>query len=62
MTDTVVKTVLILLNGKNSPTLKIHCVMALKREDQWTIVYKTKMNLGQDNVDARKAFLLQGDH
>lgn len=51
------------LNGKNYPTWKVQCRMALMKDGLWAIVNKTEVDPGEGEAqaDARKKFLARRD-
>ena len=59
MADT--KTVIIPLNGKNYPTWKIQCHMALIKDGLWGIVQGTEVAPGEENAEVRRKYLAKRD-
>ena len=59
MADT--KTVIIPLNGKNYPTWKIQCDMALIKDGLWGIVQGTEVAPGEENAEVRRKYLAKRD-
>ena len=51
-----IKTVIVLLNGRNYPTWKVQCRMALMKESLWGIISGTEETPGEDNADALKIY------
>ena len=56
-----IKTVIVPLNGKNYPTWKVQCQMALMKDCVWDIVSGTEEAPGEDNADARRKFMARRD-
>ena len=52
-----IKTVIVPLNGRNYPTWKVQCRMALMKESLWGIISGTEEIPGEDNADARRKFM-----
>ena len=52
-----IKTVIVPLNGRNYPTWKVQCRMALMKESLWGIISGTEETPGEDNADARRKFM-----
>ena len=55
------KTAIVPLNGKNYPTWKVQCKMALMKDSLWGIVNETETLSGDANEDARKKFKARKD-
>ena len=55
------KTTIIPLNGKNYPTWKIQCRMALIKDGLWSIVNGTEEVPGVGNAEARRKYLTRRD-
>ena len=56
-----IKTVTVLLNGKNYPTWKVQCRMVLMKESLWGIISGTEETPGEDNADTRRKFMARRD-
>ena len=56
-----IKTVIVPLNGKNYPTWKVQCRMALMKESLWGIISGTEETPGEDNADTRRKFMARRD-
>ena len=56
-----IKTVIVLLNGRNYPTWKVQCRIALMKESLWGIISGTEETPGEDNVDTRRKFMARRD-
>ena len=56
-----IKTVLIPLNGKNYPTWKVQCRMALMKDSLWGIVSETEVAPGGDNAEGQTKFFARRD-
>lgn len=56
-----IKTVIVPLNGKNYPTWKVQCRMALMKDSLWGIVSGTEETPGEENADARRKFIARRD-
>ena len=56
-----IKTVIVPLNGRNYPTWKVQCRMALMKESLWGIISGTEETPGEDNADARRKFMARRD-
>ena len=56
------KTVAIIpLNGRNYPTWKVQCRMALMKDGLWGIVSGTEVDPGEDHADAHTKFMSRRD-
>ena len=55
------KTTIIPLNGKNYPTWKVQCRMALIKDGLWGIVNGTEEVPGEGNAEARRKYLAKRD-
>ena len=49
------------LNGKNYPTWKVQCRMALMKDGLWGIVGGTEVDPGEDHADAHTKFMSRRD-
>ena len=49
------------LNGKNYPTWKVQCRMALMKDGLWGIVSGTEVDPGEDHADAHTKFMSRRD-
>ena len=56
-----IKTVIVPLNGKNYPTWKVQCRMALLKDSVWDIVSGTEEAPGEDNTDTQRKFMARRD-
>ena len=56
-----VKSVIIPLDGKNYPTWKIQCRMALMKDSLWNIVSGIEPLPDEGNADAHRKFLTRSD-
>ena len=56
-----IKTAIVLLNGKNYPTWKVQCRMALMKDSLWDIVSGTVEVPAEENADARRKFIARRD-
>ena len=56
-----IKTVVVPLNGKNFPTGKVQCRMALVKDSLWGIVSGTEAAPGEGEAEARKKYLTRRD-
>ncbi len=54
-------TSLVPLNGKNYPTWKLQCRMALVKDSLWDILTRTETLAEGANADARKKFVARSD-
>ena len=55
------KSTIIPLNGKNYPTWKIQCRMALMKDGLWGIIKGTEETPGEDNAEAQKKYMARRD-
>ena len=55
------KSTIIPLIGKNYPTWKIQCRMALMKDGLWGIVKGTEKTPGEDNAEAQKKYMARRD-
>ena len=56
-----IKTVIVPLNGKNYPTWKVQCRMALIKDSLWGIVSGADEAPAEEQADARKKFMARKD-
>ena len=49
------------LNGKNYPTWKVQCRMALTKDGLWGIVNETEVDPGRDHAEAHTKFTVRRD-
>ena len=56
-----IKTVIVPLKGKNYPTWKVQCRMALVRDSLWGIVNETEAAPSEEEVEARRKYLARRD-
>ena len=56
-----IKTVIVPLNGRNYPTWKVQCRMALMKESLWGIISGTEEMPREDNADTRRKFMARRD-
>ena len=56
-----IKTAIVPLNGKNYPTWKVQCRMALMKDSLWGIVSGTEEAPGEENADAQRKFMARRD-
>ena len=56
-----IKTVVVPLNGKNYPTWKVQCRMALVKDSLWGIVIETEDTPNVDQAEAHRKFMARRD-
>ena len=56
-----IKSVIVPLNGKNYPTWKVQCRMALIKDSLWGIVSGTDEAPSEEHADARKKYMTRRD-